>query len=174
MSKKIDDLKTSYPHINFDEMFEESAKDLADEIDKDILDRISLKECNYMLSLTTTHETIILKKRTHEVFNQIRYNELGIRENYMIKINKDYSSSFQPNAIIGGMDCATKDSMDSMSFYMIKLNNSIGIPSKYLSKDDHPNDDIYDDFLSKYRTIKQNDEIEQNKSYYNRHFPCKS
>ena len=177
MSRALHDLKTSYPNCNFDKMIEESSKDLADEIDKDILDELSLmnskkivESCNYMLSLTTIHETIILKKRTHKVFKQIRYNELGMRENYMINIehinddeidsyvkriaekfkhpnpySEDHSSSFQPNAFIGGCDPATKDYVDSMVFYKNRLESSMGIPSRYLTKDDA----MYDEFLEK-------------------------
>lgn len=179
MSRVLHDLKTSYPHYDFDAFIEESSKDLADEIDKDILDELSLmnskkivESCNYMLSLTTTHETIILKKRTHKVFNRIRYNELGMRENYMINIehinddeidsyvkriaekfkhpnpySKDLSSSFQPNAFIGGVDPATKDYVDSMTYIKNKLDNVMGVPSRVLSKGDY----MYDHFLEKYK-----------------------
>ena len=75
-------------------MIEQDFCNLTKEMDKEIINRIfslsdsikKVKECDNMLSLTTTYETIILKKRTHKVFNKIRYTESGMRVNYLINI----------------------------------------------------------------------------------------
>lgn len=158
MSNEINKLRTDFPNVNIDSIMKQGAKDLAEEIDRDIIDSISLaasikkvKECNYMLSLNTVYQTIILKKRTHKVFNRIRYNEFGMQENFLINVqkfrnkeeqdeyvrdimskyrsgtdySKDYSNHYKPNAYIGGCDA-----VDSFASAINCITASASSPTK--------------------------------------------
>ena len=91
------------------------------------------EECGQPIitAVQKTPETVILKKHTHKKDNKIVIDE----PTFEFDINeyaKDLSNSYYPNAIIGGVDCATSNS-DNTEVLISKIMDSANTISQHMT-----------------------------------------